>query len=112
MLRQHTEDSLRTIWTENERLVELHSWAESDLGRKDQEIWWLQEQIKQMNQEQSKMKAKLIEAVDIIAEREEALGQEPMEDIQETMFVNPVFSQQAPPQAPAASNETIFQTAI
>ena len=50
-----------------------------------------------MNLEQSKMKAELIEAVDIIAEREEALGQEPMEDIQEMMFINPVFSQQALP---------------
>ena len=28
------------------------------------------------------------------------------------MFINPIFSQQTPPQAPAASNETIFQTAI
>ena len=28
------------------------------------------------------------------------------------MFINPVFSQQAPPPAPAASNETNFQTAI
>ena len=28
------------------------------------------------------------------------------------MFVNPIFSQQAPPQAPAVSNETNFQTAI
>ena len=35
-----------------------------------------------------------------------------MEDIQETMFINHVFSQQAPPPAPAASNETNFQTAI
>ena len=92
MLRQWTEDSLRTIRTENERLVELHSRAESDLGHKDQEIWQLWEQIKQMNLEQSKMKTKLIEVADIIAEREEALGQEPMEDIQETIFVNPVFS--------------------
>ena len=38
MLRQRTEDSLQTIRTENERLAELHSRAESDLGRKDQEI--------------------------------------------------------------------------
>ena len=58
------------------------------------------------------MKAELIEAVDIIVEREEALGQEPMEDIQEMIFVNPIFSQQAPPPASAASNETNFQTAI
>ena len=62
-----------------------------------------------MNLEQNKMKTELIEAVDIIAEREEALGQEPMEDIQETMFINPVFSQQDPPPAPAASNERIFR---
>ena len=65
-----------------------------------------------MNQEQSKMKAELIETADIIAEREETLGQEPMEDVQETMFVSLVFSQQAPPQAPAISNETNFQATI
>ena len=65
-----------------------------------------------MTCQQKQMKAELIEAAGIIAEREEALGQEPMENIQETMFVNPVCSQQAPPQAPAASNETIFQSAI
>ena len=36
-----------------------------------------------------------------------------MEDIHETMFVNPIFSQQpAPPLALAAFNETIFHTAI
>ena len=80
-LRQQTKDSLHTIRTKNECLAELHSRAESDLGRKDQEIRRLQEQIKQMNLEQNKMKIELIEAVDIIAEREEALGQEPMEDI-------------------------------
>ena len=72
----------------------------------------MQEQIKQMNQEQTKMKAELIEAADIIAEREEALGQGPMEDVQETMFVNLVFTQQAPPQALAASNEMNFQSVI
>ena len=65
-----------------------------------------------MNLEQTKMKAELIKAAGIIIEREEALGQEPMEHVQEMMFVNPVFTQQAPPQAPAASNETNFQTAI
>ena len=37
-LKQQTEDSLRTIHTENECLAELHSRAESDLGHKDQEI--------------------------------------------------------------------------
>ena len=65
-----------------------------------------------MNLEQTKMKTELIEAADIIAEREEALGQELVEDIQEMMFVNSVFSQQAPPQAPATSNEMNFQTMI
>ena len=53
-----------------------------------------------MTHQQKQMKAELIEAADI------------MEDIQETMFVNPVFSQQAPPQAPDASNEMNFQSAI
>ena len=47
-LKQQTEDSLRTVHTENERLAKLHSRAESDIGRKDQEINHLQEQIKQM----------------------------------------------------------------
>ena len=65
-----------------------------------------------MNLEQNKMKAELIEATNIIAEREETLGQEPMEDIQETMFINSVFLQQAPSQAPVVSNETNFQSAI
>ena len=65
-----------------------------------------------MNLEQSKMETELIEAADIIAKREEALGQEPMEDIQETMFINPVFLHQAPPQAPTASHEMNFQSAI
>ena len=37
-LKQQTEDSLRTVHTENERLAKLHSRAESDIGRKDQEI--------------------------------------------------------------------------
>ena len=47
-LKQQTEDSLRTVHNENARLAELHSRAESDLGRKDQEIMHLQEQIKQI----------------------------------------------------------------
>ena len=34
-MRQQTEDSLHTVHTQNERLAELHSRAESDLGRKD-----------------------------------------------------------------------------
>ena len=40
-LKQQTEDSLRTVRTKNERLANLHSRAESDLGRKDQEIMHL-----------------------------------------------------------------------
>ena len=48
-----------------------------------------------MNLDQNKMKAELIEIVDIITEREreEELSQEPMEDVYEMMFVNPILSQ-------------------
>lgn len=94
-LKQQIEDSLRTIHNENEHLVELHSRTESDLGHKDQEIRKLQEQIKQMNCQQNKTKAKLIETTDIITEKEreeEGLGPEPMEDVQETLFFNPIHS--------------------
>ena len=56
------------------------------------------------------MKAELMEAANIIAEKEreeEGLGAEPMEDVRENMFYNPVYSQ-VPPSAPATSQEMNF----
>ena len=109
-LKQQMEDSLRTVHTENEHLALLHSRAESDLGQKNQEIMHLQEQIKQMIIQQKQMKTELIEAADIITEKEkeeEGLGPVPMEEEQEELYFNPIYSQM-PPSAPNASNKTIF----
>ena len=62
-----------------------------------------------MNHDQNKMKAKLIEVANVIAKREEALSQKPMENVQETMFVNSMFAQQTVSlQILAISNETIL----
>ena len=98
-LKQQTEDSLHTVHTENERLTKLHSRAKSDLGHRNQEMQQLQEQIKQMIIKQKQMKAELIEATDIIAEKErgeEEMGLVPMEEEQEPVYFNPLYSQMPP----------------
>ena len=59
------------------------------------------------------MKAKLIEAAYIIAEKEreeEGLGPVPMEEEREELYYNPVYSQM-PPSAPNAS-KTIFDAIL
>ena len=58
---------------------------------------------------QKQMKAELIEAADIIAEKErgeEEMGPVPMEEEQEPVYFNPLYSQ-VPPSVPTAS-KTIF----
>ena len=55
------------------------------------------------------MREELNEAADIIAEKErgEEMGPVPMEEEQEPVYYNPVYSQM-PPSAPTALNKTIF----
>ena len=62
-----------------------------------------------MNSQQNKLKAELIEAADIIAEKERGegeMGPVPMEEEWEPVYFNPVYSQM-PPSTPTAS-KTIF----
>ena len=67
-----------------------------------------------MNQDQNKMKAELIEAIDIITEKEreeEGLGLVPMEEEREELYFNLVYTQ-VPPSASATPNKTIFNTML